>query len=104
MVDTSQGQFAIVVCPGHILTHGAEAGLKASSDHAHHGSPQKHESSPNQLCPFAAAATAALLPELAPTFAAVVPSLIVDSGISSGPALSAGPVRAQQSRAPPHFS
>ncbi|HTE40371.1 MAG TPA: DUF2946 family protein [Steroidobacteraceae bacterium] len=108
MVDASQGKLAIVVCPGHILTQGGESGLSASSEHeghAHHGAPpQQHESSPNQLCPFAAAASAALLPGLTPALTASVPSLTVDVEVSYGPALPAGPIRTQQSRAPPHLS
>jgi hypothetical protein len=98
MIDTSEGDVSIIVCPGHALQ-------SDSSDS--NNSQGEHEPSTGQgatVCPFAVAAAAGPLSSIA-TFAsaAAQPAAFIIEDIA-GPKFPFGPSRAQQSRAPPFLS
>lgn len=92
MLDTSQGELSIIVCPGHAT----------QSQSGNHDAPSGKQDA--TVCPFAAATSAGPLANAVPFGAAdVQPDQfnLVDLADSELPF---GPARAQQSRAPPHFS
>jgi hypothetical protein len=124
MVDTSGGAFSIVMCggdgplaiaapnehSGHATDHDQTAHDHMDHGHmdhdqmAHANHHDGHEKHKNSICPFAMAGSAATVANISsvpvdiepgPFFAAT--DIVAFHGLS-------GPSRAQQSRAPPHFS
>ena len=101
MLDTSHGQLAIVVCPGHIPA----ATPVDHADHAGHFGKEApdDEQSRSTLCPFALSAGPAPLTSLAAVVAGA-PVDVFESVDHQGPELPFGPARTHHSRAPPSLS
>jgi hypothetical protein len=102
MIDTSQGGVSMVVCTGvHKSTPMEERGAPATTTHDHLG---QHGHDSNAICPFAVAATGAPTPAVLPMVLGAVS--VIDAISSDVVAFHStfGPLRVQQSRAPPYFS
>jgi len=99
MIDVSQGDVAMVVCPGHHIVANEGSG---TSGHGEHGTPAKQLST--APCPFVVAAGGAPLATVLPIPMELAQIVAVVTDDFVGPELPFGPTRTQQSRAPPYFS
>jgi hypothetical protein len=96
MLDTSHGELAIVVCPGHVGAQGS-----TSSDPDAPGT--QHNQSASRLCPFAIAAG----PALQASAAGVVSFVAISQEVIPSAAVSTASIKAQHAhliRGPPALS
>ena len=110
MLDVSGGKLAMALCSGIVHsppsmgdTQRAQYQHHGQSNDSHHGG-HEHQKHGDSMCPFAVAAAAVTASNVAPPPVGIDPAEFVDVAETSILIGLSGPLRAQQSRAPPFFS